>query len=1088
MKQIRTLTILCAAWLCAFACALVCVAQQSETIGRFEGRRVSGVEVVTEGATRDAIAERELLRVVSVAVGEEFSLAAVRESLRALFDSGRGRVANARVEVVEATNVETNQAARAPVLVRFVVKRQARVGEVVIDLIAPPRTDITEDELRARITMLEPGARLTEQTLKTNADQIQAYLRDKGFFRAEVNYETQLDGTGTRASVVYHVTSNEQARIENFRIRVAGFNATDVSRDLALAPGATFSREKLGEDVTRVRQAILREGYLAPQLTDAQVIFDPARNQISVTIEGTVGPKVEVDIEGYKLDEDEARILLPVRREGTIDYSAIVEGRRRLENRLQQDGYFFAEVTERCQINPELPDAGERAFLEPCENLNPEELNSRRVSIVYQVETNRRFRVTDVRLEGTNKLAIEDVEAELRTRERSALGLIPLLGASRRGFTSVALLEQDRRTITDRMRELGYRRASVDVRQGVSLDGEDLIITFVVNEGALTRVASIETRGNKIFTAERLREEACKSLTGCSVIEAPFAGAQARTDAEQILNFYARNGYVDADVRFDIIELPARADGDEQVRIIYTVNENSKVFINRIFINGNLRTNREAILRVIPLKEGAILRADELTQAERALYATDAFRQVLIRTDPAGETASGFAKRDIIIDIEEVKPRVLDYGGGFSTDRGALGIFEIRNTNLFGKLQQGAIRVRASQRQQLLRFEFFDQRFREYGERQFAPLSLSLQYQRDTSVTRFFRSTIDRGNFGIVQRLDAEGKPIDELGQRTGEPTINRFTFNAETQRDFELVLNERGRVLRRSTLFLRYNYEDVRLYNINSLLIAPILRPDRAVRLSRLGASFARDTRNNQLDATAGDFLTVDYSLALRQLGGNISFNKLQTTYRRFYQPGFARRTVFAAALNLGLASIFNPRDRDGNNLIDEGDLSLPISERFFTGGATTLRGFSFEEAGPRAIVQGGVFRNRQGELVTLQPFGVPIGGNALVVLNLEARVSVTRNLQVVPFYDGGNVFRRVSDIIRSDFAAGAANNARARFAHTVGLGIRLKTPFGPLGVDYGLLINPPEFVVQPDPTQPPTGVIRLKRGQFHIRFGQAF
>ncbi len=124
-------------------------------------------------------------------------------------------------------------------------------------------------------------------------------------------------------------------------------------------------------------------------------------------------------------------------------------------------------------------------------------------------------------------------------------------------------------------------------------------------------------------------------------------------------------------------------------------------------------------------------------------------------------------------------------------------------------------------------------------------------------------------------------------------------------------------------------------------------------------------------------------------------------------------RGTVFAGNATLGLANLFNPRDRDGNNQIDEIDLTLPISERFFSGGSTTLRGFNFEEAGPRqAIIPVGPFVDQNKETVILNPFTVPVGGNALAIVNLEARIPFTRALQVVPFYDGGNVFRRVGDL----------------------------------------------------------------------------
>ena len=128
-------------------------------------------------------------------------------------------------------------------------------------------------------------------------------------------------------------------------------------------------------------------------------------------------------------------------------------------------------------------------------------------------------------------------------------------------------------------------------------------------------------------------------------------------------------------------------------------------------------------------------------------------------------------------------------------------------------------------------------------------------------------------------------------------------------------------------------------------------------------------------------------------------------------------RGTVFAANATLGLANLFDPRDRGGDGQIDEIDRTLPISERFFSGGSTTLRGFAFEEAGPReAIIPEGVFRDQDGEIVELNPFTVPVGGNALAIVNLEARIPLTRALQLVPFYDGGNVFRRIGDLFGKD------------------------------------------------------------------------
>ena len=1062
--------------LCLLAC-LTPAPLYAQEIGRYEGRTISSVQVGLEGAPPNEAEQSELRGLIDIAPGAAYSAVRVRDALQALFDSER--VANARVEVREEPS--------GKVALRFVVRPQPRIGEVRIELDAPPGTGITEDELRARLNMLEPETRLSEQTWRANADLIQAYLRDRGFFRANVEYVQQLDPSGLRATVIFRVAPGEQATVEAFNISIAGYDRARLESGLQLQPGAPFTRRDLARDLNRIRQTIISAGFLAPTLDEPRVVLDSAKNAVIISLTGSVGPRVNVELEGYQLSERKKRELLPILREGTIEYSAIEEGKRRLENRLQEEGYFFAEVTPRCTVTPPL--AGlPNGEAETCQSLDPGELSGRTVAIKYEIVPGRRFRLSEIRIEGTDKLKIEDLRDELRSQEATVLGIIPFLGYGR-GYTSLDDLEQDQRLIRARLNDLGYRQANVEVRQGVSLDGESLIITFVVTEGPLTRVADIELRGNRVFTAERLLRE-MKTVVG-----GPYSRLQARADADALRAFYGRNGYLDADVRLDVVELPRLRQDDEQVRLIYTVTEGDKVYTGRIYINGNVRTRREAILEIIPLREGVVLRADDLSATERALYATDAFRQVIVRTRPAGENAAGFRQRDVIIDLEERQPRVLDYGFGYSTDNGPLGLLEIQHNNLFGRLQQGALRVRASQRRQLLRLEYFNPRFQRYGGRLFAPLTISAQYQRDTSVTRFFRSTIDRGSLGIVQCLDDKGQPVlcENPTERTGEPSINRFSFNIETRRDFGgMRAGIPEEVARQNTLVLRYSYEDVRLYNIGSLLIADLLRPDRVVRISRLAFDFARDTRNSRVDATSGEYLTLNYSLALDKLGGNISFNRFESTYRRYHKVG---RVTLAGGFSFGAANLFNLRDRNGDGVIDEADRRLPISERFFAGGATSLRGFGFEEAGPRLVVPScyllspiptncGQLRDRNGNPVTLSPFTVPIGGNALAIVNLEARVPLTRDFQITPFYDGGNVFARARDIFGS--VPGLDRNAQADWTHTLGIGFGFNTPFGPLGLDFGYLLNPPSFSIPQ--IGGPNANIRLPHARFHIRFGRSF
>jgi len=1075
----------------------------------YEGRPISEVEVIFEEFPQ-APAEEDYLSLVRSYIGGEYSAVRIRTALQALFETGR--IENARVEAIEENGRTQNSNGRGkPIRLRFILKRLAQVEKVEITLPPLVVSSVSEDEIRSRLTGLEPGTKLKEQTIKTNADLIQVYLRDKGFFNATVDYSKQINSATARAVVTFRVNPGVQSRVEKFDVQIKGFDDSVVRPTLRLQQGTIFTRETLSEDIRKIREALIAQNYLSPILEDANITRDDQSNRISIRLAGAVGPKVEVAVKDLDISEKKQRELFPVKRDGTIDYAAIVEGERRLRNELQEDGYFFANVRATCKSTPAPTNTDvQNDTPEFCQEINAENYSTSTINITYIVTRGRRFKLSEIRLQGTNKLTVDDVKGDLKTQEANPLGVIFSRLGYGRGYTSADLLEEDKNLIEARMKELGYRRARATVKRGASLNGESLIITFVVEEGPLTRVAGVEIRGNQIYTEDGLRKIVA------IVDGSPYSRSSARDAGDRVLRRYVDNGYIDAVVDFSIVELPKKGE-DEQVKIVYTItNEGDKVFINRIFITGNTRTKRQAIIESITLKEGDILRADEILESERILYTTDAFRQVTIRTEAAGETASGFKKRDVIINVEELKPRILTYGGGYSTAGGPLGIFDLRNVNLFGSLQQGSFRSRVSSRQQLVRLEYFNPRFRRYGDREFSPLTLSLQYTRDTNITRFFRSTIDKGAFGIVQRLDEDGNPIDEFGNPTGAPTINRLTFNAETQR----IINRSTR----SVLFLRYRFEDVRLFSIGSLLIAPILESDRNVRLSGFGATFVRDTRENcsgedplaipnnpsglaqpcpysATDATGGDFFTVDYASSLRQLGGNISSNKLLLNYQRYYQVKRVRGTVFAGRITLGLANLFNVQDRNNDGIIDEADKTLPISERFFSGGSYTLRGFDAEEAGPRSIIPTcylqmpvpqncGLFRDRKGNLIRLDPFTVPIGGNALAIVNLEARIPLTNSLQIVPFYDGGNVFRRVEDIFRRRTVNPnniEESNLNAFWTNTLGLGFRVKVPIGgSLAVDLGYMLNPPSFLIPQTIGTP--AEYRLKRFQIHFRFSQAF
>lgn len=1065
--------------------------------GQFEGRGVSDVTVTFEGVDRNLTASEQLRLIARDAVGNRYSAVKVRDAIERLYNTKEITSA-----VVEASPVGDDR-----VNLRFIIKRRVRATRVAIKVNNGEDEKVSESELLIHLDILEPGRAATDQEMARNADIILERLRERGFFRAEVTYALQPQENESEVAAVFTVTPNAPAIVETFNIDVAGFDKAKLLSEIKLKPGKRFTRADLSADLERIKTTLRNEDYLAPQVNEPRVVFDSEKNTISIELKGTTGPMVAINVEseGEKVGSSTKKRLLPVIREGTVDYSAIIEGERRLESHFQEQGYFFANVKSVCSVDPQLGEADGTAFQNNteflCSALSSADLSNRKVEIKYVADLDRQLKLTDIRLRGTDLFTIDEIISVLESQEANILGIIPLFGYGR-GYTSGNLLEEDAATIRSLLRELGYREARVRVNQGVSIDGENLIITFVVEQGAPSVITAVDIRGNIAFGDDELKKQ-IPDLSGKN-----FSRARIRNTQRKLAEYYSKAGYYDASISFSSDDLGTDATtGNKNYRVIFTVeNEGRPVAVNRILITGNVKTKDAAILKALTIKPNELLRSSDVYLSEQNLYSSDAFSRVDIKPQSAGDSPDGKRLVDVVVAVEEQAPRILSYGGGLSTDLGASGFVDLRHFNLFGNLWQGGARARVSQRQQLFQVDFLNPRFIKDGGNRFAPLTITAGYQRDTTVTRFFRSAFDQGTFGIVQRRDANGNPVDEFGNDAGSPTLNRLTLTAETNRTLSLK--------DRSIVFFRYRFEDVRLFNIDSLLIKELLLPDSRIRISGFGATFVRDTRQNcnrkytildiiakgevenpckysASDPTKGSYLTAEYNVSLPFLGANIGFNKFQASVNKYYTFNSLKKTTLAGRAILGIGNVFKNGDRFPDATFPGLRGILPISERFFAGGSNTLRGFDFESAGPRVVVvpQGNFF-NTSGEQVFLTPFTVPFGGNAIAVVNVEARIPLTESVRAVPFYDGGNVFRGASDIFNpSDVPAGNTfqQNLRSLWSHTVGLGLRVKTPVGgEFGIDYGYLLNPPSFII---PQQnPPDAFYRLRQSQIHFRFSQAF
>jgi outer membrane protein insertion porin family len=742
------------------------------------------------------------------------------------------------------------------------------------------------------------------------------------------------------------------------------------------------------------------------------------------------------EIQNFKLGQGKMRELLPVMTQG-FSRSLMRLGERRLKEHLQENGYFFAEVKARCE---------------------PENCAGANLRVLYDVEPGSTYDLKEIRIEGTELIKLKDIAEELQSQPASAAGSVPfvkslpMVGGYARGLTSGDRLNSDEEMIRRKLVDTGYRGARVKSRLAFNPDNDDLIVIFDVDSGDQSIIADINLRGNAIAQTSELM-----TVTPLQPNEA-LSYSRAQLGAQRIKQLYAERGFLETTVEPEFIEL-----GDDRVRLVYNINEGARAVISSIEINGTTKTGDEVVRRYLAFKEGDVLTPEKIRQTQRDLYATNAFREVNIRMEPM---AGAGAEHKVLINLTEAKPLLFVYGVGYTTDdKSPRGLLEITNTNLRGSLESLSLRGRASKQESFGQLSFTD--LRPFSWR--LPTTFSVFYNRNESLRAFLRR----------RRADGSEDNADTFG-------VERFATFIQTERK----LGER------TSLRFRYNLERARVFDPDrsdgvDIPETVVTRNERSIRLGMFSAGFSRDTRDSALNPTRGQLFSADHSVAARIFGGTESFNKFFATYQGYntlnQSTPLLGDSTLAFSARVGLASTFNASDLDNNGVIDDNDRRLPISERFFSGGATTLRGFRFETAGPQAVLEPSPNsldrcdnparalqepKNPKDQAPTpcLLPTLFPLGGNALAVFNFELRYPLASRVRLAPFYDLGNVFRRVSDFRFSDMT------------NTVGLGMRIHTPLGPLGVDYGFLIDPPAFSASNG------ALLRQPRGAIHIRFGQTF
>ena len=642
-----------------------------------------------------------------------------------------------------------------------------------------------------------------------------------------------------------------------------------------------------------------------------------------------------------------------------------------------------------------------------------------RLRIVFVVTLRQRYIVSRVEVAGTNALPRAEIEALFQTRPGA-----PLVQA---------MLLADQAAVETHYRQRGYASVKVSaVPEPVATpdhgDAEtaSVIARLSIEEGNLTRVGQVALRGNAAFPDSTLRS-VLKLAPG-----APFYEPQLASDRSALLLTYLNRGYRDATV--EATTAPGAEPGT--VDLLYTIAEGGQAIVDHVIVVGNSRTDLDTIERALQLGPGDPVGLGALVEAQQRLSTLGLFRRVRVED----RALPGESARDILVTVDEAPATTIGYGVGLEAGR------KLRRREDGTAVEEIDVAPRV----------FFEVGRRNlWGKNRSVNLFSRASFRRSNAS-----SATDTGQFGFneyrvvgsyreprVFGWNADGQVTAFLEQAVRTSfSYRRNGVNADLTR----------RVSDTLTLIGRYTFGNTSVfdeqYNPADQPLIDRLFPQ--VRLGLLSGGFARDTRDDPLEPTRGTFVSSDLALALEALGGEVGYLKgfgEASAFRRL--PG-SNRLVVAGAARIGLATGFKRFVRrvneDGQETIEEVK-DLPASERFYAGGGTTVRGFA---------------QDRLGAAGTIDQDGFPTGGNAVMILNGELRFPLWRSVGGVAFADAGNVFLKASDFDLAEIRG------------TVGLGVRYRSPVGPIRVDVG-------FKLDRETTSGGT----LERGYVvHLGLGQAF
>jgi outer membrane protein insertion porin family len=824
------------------------------------------------------------------------------------------------------------------------------------------------------------------------------FQRD-GFFEAKVEPETQRDEKHLIVNLVYHCTLGKRAKIGELTFQGAS------DRE------AIELRSALTSFWAKLKGGSLRRGqpYTQARLTKS---LDYLRQRLQKS--GHLTPIVRLASSSYESGSRSAHVVFEVKPGPLV--SIRVNGAHVWKRTLKR----LIPIYDENLVDAELVDEGARNLLSYFQSKSYFDVKvdthfdqqPDSIKVVYDVHKGEKHRVQEIHFEGNHYFSDKELQAHIPI-QKARLILV-------RGKVSNDLVRKSVASLTNLYNNAGFAKAKVEPQ---IRDHEPQIdVTFRILEGDQDIVSSLQVVNSRNQAIQPVTKHPLNLAPG-----KPYSRKLLEDDRSEILADYLDNGYLNA--HFESTATPT-SENPHLVSVTYKIDSGPLARIGEITLLGADHTQPK-FLRAITdpnVKEGKPLSEGKLLNSESDLYNLGVLDWASITPLRPIE---GQEYEEVLVKVHESKRNTLDFGAGFEA------IPRTGNVPVGAVAVPGLPPVSLGNKFTTSQKSFFGPRFSfQYSRR-------DLRGRAETAAIGFLFSRLDQRGTITYSNPRLHGSTWSSLFSVSGERTTENPIYTAELGQaswQLEKTLDPK----RTKTVRVRYSFQRTNLSNI--AIPELVLPQDQRVRLSTFSAEYVRDTRDQPLDAHQGLYQTFSFGLTPTALGSSSNFSRFlgQTAFYRPLRPWLTWANNFRIGLTAPFSGSF-----------------VPLSERFFSGGADSLRGFPINAAGPQRPV---TVCSNPSDASTCTIISVPVGGHMLAIVNSEARfpIPLKSGLGGVVFYDGGNVY---SNINLHQFVSDYTNS--------IGFGFRYRTPVGPLRIDIGHNLNAPPGI---------------KATQWFITLGQAF